>query len=158
MLKSLEARINAFPIPLYKLIVVKEDHSPLYGASTVTNSSQTHDLLRKYFSGAAQEEFVAVFLDAKHTPVGYQLISRGSLTMSIVHPRESFKMACMMNAAAVIFAHNHPSGDPTPSIEDRTLTKRLVEAGEILGIRVLDHLVIGDGRFVSFADQGWLTT
>ena len=82
----------------------------------------------------------------------------GSLTVSIVHPREVFTLAVKESAAAVIFLHNHPSGDPTPSQEDRALTARLVSAGEVLGIRVLDHLVVGDGRYVSFADQGWLTS
>jgi DNA repair proteins len=85
-------------------------------------------------------------------------VSEGSLTLSIVHPREVFTLAVRESAAAVIFLHNHPSGDPTPSREDRVLTARLVSAGEVLGIRVLDHLVVGDGRYISFADQGWLTS
>lgn len=147
----------------HKLLVVKEEHSPLYGEPKFTNSGQTYKMLLPHFSGAAQEEFVAVHLDAKHAPIGYQVVSVGSLTLSIVHPREAFKMACCMNACAIIFAHNHPSGDPTPSQDDRVLTKRLVEAGELLGIHVLDHLVIGEERsdgkapYVSFADQGWLS-
>jgi DNA repair protein RadC len=73
-----------------------------------------------------------------------------------VHPREVFASAVRESAAAVIFLHNHPSGDPTPSLEDRHLTERLAEAGRLLGIPVLDHVIIGDGRYVSFADQGWL--
>ena len=85
-------------------------------------------------------------------------MSQGSLTLSIVHPREVFNLAVRESAAAVIFLHNHPSGDPSPSEEDRTLTSRLVEAGNILGIRVLDHLIIGDGKYVSFADQGWMSS
>jgi DNA repair protein RadC len=80
------------------------------------------------------------------------------LTLSIVHPREAFVPAVRESAAAVIFVHNHPSGDPEASPEDRALTRRLVSAGEIIGIRVLDHVIIGDRRYVSFADQGWLTT
>jgi DNA repair protein RadC len=74
-----------------------------------------------------------------------------------VHPREVFALAVRESAAAVIFLHNHPSGDPTPSPEDRQLTDRLATAGKLLGIRVLDHVIIGDGRYVSFADEGWLT-
>jgi len=73
-----------------------------------------------------------------------------------VHPREVFALAIRESAAAVIFLHNHPSGDPTPSPEDRRLTDRLVMAGTLLGISVLDHIIIGDGRYVSFADEGWL--
>jgi len=143
-------------IQLYKLSVVREDHSPLYGEPRLTDSKVLYQALGKHFLGAAQEEFIAVHLDSKHAPICYQVISVGSLTLSLVHPREAFKMACCVNAAAIVFAHNHPSGDPAPSQEDRALTTRLVQAGELLGIRVLDHLVIGDGRYVSFADQGWL--
>jgi len=143
-------------VPLYRLSIVKENHSPLYGAPRVHDSGQLYRLLVPHFEGRPHEEFVVVLLDAKHAPIAYQVVSVGSLTLSIVHPREVFKLACMANAAAIVCAHNHPSGDPTPSQEDRVLTDRLVKAGEILGIQVLDHLVIGDGRYVSFADQGWM--
>ena len=81
----------------------------------------------------------------------------GSLTAALVHPREVFKAAILSNAAALILVHNHPSGDPTPSAEDRAITERLRQVGELVGIRVLDHVVIGDeGQFVSLAEQeGW---
>lgn len=143
-------------VPLYRLQVVKEAHAPLYGASKIRESGDVYRLLQSHFEGKPHEEFVAVFLDSKNTVVGYQVVSVGSLNLSIVHPREAFKAAACMNAAGVLFAHNHPSGDPTPSQEDRALTDRLVGAGDILGIRVLDHIVIGDERYVSFADSGWL--
>ena len=143
-------------IPLYRLQVVREPHSALYGAPRLSQSGEVCRFLRAHFDGRPHEEFLVLFLDAKNTPVGYQVVSVGSLTLSIVHPREAFKAAVCMSAAAVIFLHNHPSGDPTPSLEDRTLTKRLVSAGELLGIRVLDHIVMGEGRHVSFADEGWL--
>ena len=100
------------------------------------------------------EIFKVVLLDAKHAILRDATVSEGSLTLSIVHPREVFTMAVKESAAAVIFLHNHPSGDPTPSQEDHVLTARLVSAGDVLGIRVLDHLVVGDGRYVSFADRG----
>ena len=83
-------------------------------------------------------------------------ISEGSLTSSIVHPREVFNPVIKDSAAGVIFIHNHPSGDPAPSIEDKDITKRLKEAGELLGIKVLDHIIIGNGRYMSFADEGLL--
>jgi DNA repair protein RadC len=102
------------------------------------------------------ELFLIVLLDAKHAIIRDQTVSQGSLTLSIVHPREVFNLAVKESAAAVIFIHNHPSGDPQPSPEDRVLTTRLVQAGEVLGIPVLDHLIVGDGRYVSFADRGWL--
>ena len=81
--------------------------------------------------------------------------SAGSLAASLVHPREAFRPAIREAAAAVLFVHNHPSGDPTPSGEDRRITSRLRGAGELLGIPVLDHVVIGRGRYFSFADAGW---
>ena len=102
------------------------------------------------------EVFKAVLLDAKHTIIRDFIVSQGSLTVSIVHPREVFNIAVRESAAAIIFVHNHPSGDPRPSEEDHALTQRLITAGEILGIRVLDHIVIGDGKYVSFADEGLL--
>jgi len=101
------------------------------------------------------EVFKAVLLDAKHVVIRDFTVSQGSLTISIVHPREVFNIAVRESAAAIIFVHNHPSGDPQPSQEDHALTQRLTDAGEILGIRVLDHVVIGDGKYVSFADEGF---
>lgn len=93
-------------VPLYRLQVVKERHSPLYGASKMSDSHDVSRFLRANFDGRPHEEFLVLFLDAKHAPVGYQVVSVGSLTLSIVHPREAFKTAVCMNAAAVIFAHN----------------------------------------------------
>jgi DNA repair protein RadC len=83
-------------------------------------------------------------------------ISEGSLNQSIVHPREVFNPAVRESAAAVILVHNHPSGDPAPSREDMEITRRLKEAGELMGVRVLDHIIIGDGSFVSFTAKGML--
>ena len=97
--------------------------------------------------------FVAVLLDGKNGIIGFNVVSIGSLTAALVHPREVFKPAILANAAALILAHNHPSGDPEPSDEDKAITGRLRHAGELLGIRILDHLVIGDGSFRSFADE-----
>jgi DNA repair protein RadC len=104
------------------------------------------------------EVFKAVLLDAKHMVIRDFTASQGSLTVSIVHPREVFNLAVRESAAAINFVHNHPSGDPRPSEEDYALTQRLIAAGEILGIRVLDHIVIGDGKYVSLADEGFFAT
>ncbi|PLX91032.1 MAG: DNA repair protein RadC, partial [Desulfuromonas sp.] len=93
-------------------------------------------------------------LDSKNRIVCLDQVSTGSLNASIVHPREVFKSAMLSSAAAILFLHNHPSGDPTPSKEDLELTKRLKEAGELLGVRVLDHIVIGSGCYQSLADKG----
>lgn len=129
---------------------------PLVKGTKITSSL---DLFQHYHPSLRElrrEIFKVVLLDAKHAIMRDATVSEGSLTLSIVHPREVFNLAVRESAAAVIFLHNHPSGDPTPSQEDRVLTTRLVAAGDVLGIRVLDHLIVGDGRYVSFADQGWL--
>ena len=86
---------------------------------------------------------MVILLDRKNAPIGLNTVSIGSLTASVVHMREVFKPAILANAAAILCGHNHPSGDPTPSREDRALTQRLVEAGKLLGIAVLDHIVLG---------------
>ncbi len=120
---------------------------------------QSRDIYQHYYPllrDLRHEVFKALLLDAKHGLIRDVTVSEGSLTVSIVHPREVFNLAVRESAAAVIFVHNHPSGDPHPSEEDHALTRRLMAAGEILGIRVLDHIVIGDGRYVSFADEGFL--
>jgi DNA repair protein RadC len=128
--------------------------------STGTRISSSADLF-KHFHPALRdvkhELFKVVLLDAKNIVIKETTVSEGSLTLSIVHPREVFAFAVRESAAAVIFLHNHPSGDPTPSPEDRRLTDRLATAGKLLGIRVLDHVIIGDSRYVSFADEGWMT-
>jgi DNA repair protein RadC len=127
--------------------------------STGTRIGSSQDIFHHFhprLRDLRHEVFKVVLLDAKHTIIRETTVSEGSLTLSIVHPREVFTIAVRESAAAVIFLHNHPSGDPSPSREDRALTARLVSAGEVLGIRVLDHVIVGDGRYVSFADRGWL--
>lgn len=128
--------------------------------STGTRIGSSRDLFAHYYPllrDLRHEIFKIILLDAKHAIIRDATVSVGSLTLSIVHPREVFTLAVRESAAAVIFLHNHPSGDPEPSREDRLLTERLVSVGQILGITVLDHLIVGDGRYVSFADQGWLS-
>ena len=101
-----------------------------------------------------KEQFHVILLDGKNRPIKEVRISEGSLTASLVHPREVFVPVIEESAAAIILVHNHPSGDPTPSAEDVAITERLRQVGEIMGVRVLDHVVIGHGRYVSFADEG----
>lgn len=103
-----------------------------------------------------RETFMVFYLNAKNQAVHSETISVGSLTSSLVHPRELFKGAIKRSAAAVILVHNHPSGDPTPSEDDLLLTRRLVQAGELLGIQVLDHIIVGYGRFISLKERGHL--
>ncbi len=105
----------------------------------------------RYFD---REHFRVILLNAKNRVLSIETVSVGTLNSSAVHPRELFKPAIRNSAAAVILVHNHPSGDPTPSRQDITVTERLKEAGEILGIEVLDHVVVGDGVFVSLKEKG----
>jgi DNA repair protein RadC len=107
-------------------------------------------------AGKKREQFQVILLDRKNRVMRDVMVSQGSLTASVVHPREVFNPAIRDSAAAVIFVHNHPSGDPQPSQEDHVLTTRLVEAGKLLGIQVLDHIIVGRNTYMSFADEGLL--
>src|SRR5574342_396494 len=104
----------------------------------------------------SQEHFVCLYLNTKNQVIHKQTIFIGSLNASIVHPREVFREALKRSAASIIAAHNHPSGDPAPSREDIEVTKRLVECGKIIGIEVLDHIIIGDQKYVSLKEKGYV--
>ncbi|WP_025322042.1 RadC family protein [Deferrisoma camini] len=117
-------------------------------------SRQVYDHFAPRLRGLPKERFYCLLLDARNRLLREERVSEGTLTQSLVHPREAFRAAVREAASAVIFAHNHPSGDPSPSGDDRELTRRLWEAGRVLGIRVLDHVIVGEGRFYSFADEG----
>ena len=103
-----------------------------------------------------KEHFAILLLNTKNHIIGLRDISIGSLTASIVHPREVFKEAALQSAAAIILLHNHPSGDPSPSREDISVTQRMVKAGKIMDIPVLDHVILGDGRWMSLKEKGLL--
>lgn len=140
--------------PRYRVTLVCEETGA--GAQgPIQTSTAAAAVLRPCFEGLDREQFLVCGLDAKHGVIGINIVSVGSLTLSIVHPREVFKALILMNAAAWLCAHNHPSGDLTPSLEDRALTTRLKEAGELLGITLLDHLILAGERHYSFADHGW---
>lgn len=112
-------------------------------------------LLRKRFKhGEAKELFVAVMLSTRNTVIGVETISVGSLNASIVHPREVFRPAIHSAAASILLCHNHPSGNPEPSDDDLALTRRLCQVGEMVGIQVLDHLIVADGRYLSLKQNG----
>lgn len=118
----------------------------------------SHDVyahFKERLAEAKTERFYAVLLDNRNRKLKEVCVSQGSLTASIVHPRDVFASVIRESAAAVIFVHNHPSGDPTPSAEDLEVTRRLRQVGELVGVRVLDHIVIGRGRYVSMADSGY---
>ena len=146
---------NPYAVPRFRVTLVREGRATA-PASPLLTSVAVADVLRPLFAGLDREQFLVCGLDAKNCIIGVNIVSIGSLTLAIVHPREVFKPLILMNAAAWICAHNHPSGgDPTPSHEDRVLTSRLRQGAELLGIILLDHLVLTDERYYSFADQGW---
>ncbi len=112
-------------------------------------------VVREAARDLGKESFFVLLLDSRHRVLGFRVISTGSLQSAPVHPREVFVTAIREGAAALVIAHNHPSGDPTPSPEDRAVTERLREVGELVGIEVLDHVVVGEDRFFSFADESF---
>ena len=121
-----------------------------------TSPQRVFDYFNHEFRDSRKEYFLALLLDGKNRIIRRVQISEGSLNQSIVHPREVFSPAVKESAAAVILVHNHPTGDPAPSSEDIAITRRLKEAGEIMGIKVLDHIIIGDGEYLSFVERGLL--
>lgn len=126
------------------------------GLRQVGSSREVFELCRPRYKAATQEEFLLLILNTKNRVQKEVPVSLGTLNSSIVHPRDVFRHALREAAAAVIFVHNHPSGDPAPSDEDILLTARLVDVGKLLGIQVLDHVIIGSHEFYSFADHGRL--
>ncbi len=128
--------------------------SPLRPGDKFLNSRELFHAYRARFFTANKEHFLALHLNSKNQLIREVLVSIGSLSTSVVHPREVFSPAVRDSCAALIFLHNHPSGDPSPSREDKECTLRLCRAGKILGIRVLDHLIIGHEDYFSFADAG----
>ncbi len=129
---------------------------PLRAGERFSNSRELYHRYRARFFSANKEHFFSLHLNSKNQLIREVLISIGSLSSSVVHPREVFAPAVRDSTAALIFIHNHPSGDPAPSREDRDCTQRLIHAGRILGIRVLDHIVLGYDDYYSFADAGLL--
>jgi DNA repair protein RadC len=119
-----------------------------------TSPQQIFDHYHYTFRDRRKEYFLVLLLDGKNRIIREVQVSEGSLNQSIVHPREVFSQAVRESAAAVILVHNHPTGDPTPSREDLEITRRLREAGDLMGIKVLDHIIIGDGVFLSFIARG----
>lgn len=129
----------------------------LYQNRQIASPEDAAGILREYLEDVDREHFVVLILNTRNEPNSISTVSLGTLNSSLVHPREVFKVALLANGTAVILAHNHPSGDPSPSKEDIDITSKLAEAGGILGIPVLDHIVIGvKGKFVSFKQKGLL--
>lgn len=140
---------------VYETITIRDSITNYISpGSRYTSPDQIFDTF-KFLRNETKEYFIAIHLDGKNRIICIDQVSVGSLNQSIVHPREVFKTSLLSSAAAIIVLHNHPSGDPTPSREDLEITKRLREAGDLLGIRILDHIVIGD-TYISFVERGVL--
>jgi DNA repair protein RadC len=139
-------------------VTLVREHAVAVAQPQIRSSRDAAVLFRQHLGAVDREHFMVAMLDQKNKVIGINTVSMGSLTASVVHPREVLKPAILSNAAALVCCHNHPSGAPQPSQEDRALTKRLVDAGKLLGINVLDHLILGDGSetYYSFADEGLL--
>jgi DNA repair protein RadC len=127
---------------------------PLKEGDIIRGSRDIYEACHPAMRDLKKEVFRVVLLNGKNRVIRTETVSQGSLTTCLVHPREVFAPAVRESSASVLLIHNHPSGDPTPSREDIEMNQRLIQAGELIGIRVLDHLVIGDGRYISFVDQG----
>ena len=144
-------------INLVSLRMVREsivEYKSLAMKEGIGESKHAAPIFREFCEGYDVETFWALYLDAKNPPTALHMISKGGLTSTNAHPRDVLKGAVLSNACSIIVAHNHPSGDPDPSPDDRQLTDRLREAAEILGIKLLDHIIIGaGGRYYSFTDN-----
>jgi DNA repair protein RadC len=146
-----------YSIPGFRIALVREAGVKLAERPQLRVPAEAAPLLAQYIGETDREVFAVALLTIRHRVLGLHTVSVGCLTSSLVHPREVFKPAILAGAAALLLAHNHPSGDPEPSAEDIALTRRLVSAGQLLGIEVLDHVILGEsGRFVSLRERGVL--
>ena len=138
-------------IPKYHVALVREKSIP-WPARRFSNGKDVWEFGKQLTASADREQFWALMLDTKNSLIGVSLISQGSLSSAVVHPREVLKAAILLSAAAIVVLHNHPSGDPVPSSEERECTNRLAEACKVVGIKLLDHVVVGEADYFSFAD------
>ena len=145
---------NSFGLKLIKAASDRYLEKKLIKKNPVNNSRELFDYLYHSIRDKTREYFKIIFLDSKNRIISTETHSKGTLTGSSVYPREVVYSALRHSAAALIFAHNHPSGDPKPSPEDVAITRQLVFAGKVMGIIVHEHIVIGDNRYYSFADHG----
>ena len=143
----------SYRLPRYRVALVREG-SCLSEQKTIRSPEDVFAIIGLEYENSVVETAMMLALDTKNKVIGVFTVSTGSLNASIIHPRDVFQRAILSNAASVILVHNHPSGDPSPSSEDLELTRKLIEAGKLLDIEVLDHVVIGEGRYVSLKERG----
>lgn len=148
---------NVFGLKLIKAVSERYLEKKLIKKDPVNNSKELFEYLYHSIRDKAREYFKIIFLDSKNRVISSETHSRGSVTASSVYPREVIQSALKHSAAALIFAHNHPSGDPKPSPEDVAITRQLVFAGNVMGITIHEHIIIGDAGYFSFADHGYIT-
>lgn len=148
---------NIFGIKLIKAVADRYLEKKLIHKDAINDSKMLFDYLYHSIGDKKREIFKVIFLNSKNQVIAARTISEGTLTASSVYPREVIQAAISHDSAALIFAHNHPSGDPKPSPEDVAITRQLVFAGKVMGMVVHEHLIIGDNRYFSFADQGYIT-
>ena len=149
-MSNVAKRINIVSIKMVK------ESSFLYQTRQILSPNDAYEMIKEQLEGLDREQFIIACLNTKNEPTNISVVSVGSLNKAIVHPREVFKSGFLSNAASIMAFHNHPSGETTPSLQDIQLTHRLYEAGELLGIKLLDHLIIGDGTFTSLKEKGYL--
>ena len=125
-------------------------------SNPITDPRSVNQFLKEKMKDLKQEHFVCIYLDSKNKIIDYKTLFIGSLNISVVHPREIFKWAVKLSSAAIVVAHNHPSGDPTPSIQDVKITKTIMRSAEVIGIEFLDHIIIGKGKYISLVEEGFL--
>ncbi len=143
-------RINIVSVKLVK------EKSVSYVPRVISCPSDIAKLFSDFIGDSDREQFIVCCLNTKNQPTDLSIISIGCLDSTVVHPREIFKVAILSNAAAIILGHNHPSGNPEPSNEDKNITNRICEVGRVHGIKILDHIIVGDNSFLSFKEQGYL--
>lgn len=142
-----------YRLPIVKVALVRERTVPA-DVKIITSPADAFAILQPLIGDADREHFVVLMLNTRNAVIGIHTVSTGTLNASLVHPREVFKAALLANTAALILGHNHPSADLSPSVEDVALTKRLRDAGELMGLPVLDHLIIGHDHFISLKERG----
>ncbi len=142
-------------VPIWKVQLVR-DGAVKTRRRTISSSDEAAAIVAPHLAGADREHCIVVLLDVRHHVIGINTVSIGTVSASLIHPREVFKPAILANASAVILVHNHPSGSLEPSTEDLAVTKRLVDAGKLLGIHVLDHVIVTADSHTSLKERNLL--
>jgi len=153
----MSAASRPYIVPIYKVSLVRDGRIATEQPQ-LRSSLDAATLFRRFLGNVDREHFMVAMLDRKHRLIGINLVHVGTIDGALVNPRDVFKPALLCNAVAIVLCHNHPSGDCQPSREDRTLTQRLKDAGKLLDVTVLDHIILGDGtnQYLSFADENFL--